>query len=173
MGLSGLRSGDSERLMSSMLGEEMGSDSLEQPALLLQAARGGPGVAAHWKDMGSKSKLEIPAAGGQRSRSSSGTRLSLRVWALRSSLLSRASSREVAETASLVERGLRGQRGGGSPVINDTDGRSTMSSTVANVHQTTDGARLPSTACKEASDSSLLVERNVPLFPFPPATSEG
>lgn len=101
MGLSGLRSGDSEPLML-LLGDEMGSDSLEQPALFLQLLasllRCSPGVAAHWKDMGSKSKLEIPAAGGQRSRSSSGThvaawmrsapwRLSLRVWALWSSLL--------------------------------------------------------------------------------------
>lgn len=135
MGLSGLRSGDSEPLMLLLLlGEEMGSDSLEQPALFLQLLasllRNSPGVAAHWKDMGSKSKLEIPAAGGQRSRSSSGThiaawtrsapwRLSLRVWALWSSLLLplRASSRVAAEMASLVERGLRGQGGGGSPAI--------------------------------------------------------
>lgn len=78
MGLSGLRSGDSEPLMM-LLGEEMGSDSLEQPALFLQRLesllRCWPGVAAHWKDMGSKSKLEIPAAGGQRSRSSSWTQV--------------------------------------------------------------------------------------------------
>lgn len=79
MGLSGLRSGDSEPLMLSLLllGDEMGSDSLEQPALFLQPLasplRCSPGVSAHWKDMGSKSKLEIPEAGGQRSRSSSGT----------------------------------------------------------------------------------------------------
>lgn len=84
-----------------LFGEEMGSDSLEQPALLLQVAaslpRCGPGVTVHWKDMGSKSRLEIPSAGGQRSRSSSGThgawtrsppwRLSLSVCALISSLL--------------------------------------------------------------------------------------
>lgn len=104
MGLSGLRSGDSEPLMLLLLlGDEMGSDSLEQPALFLQPLasppRCCPGVAAHWKDMGSKSKLEMPMAGGQRSRSSSGTqaaawrrsaapwRLSLRVWALCSSFL--------------------------------------------------------------------------------------
>lgn len=99
MGLSGLRSGDSERLML-LFGDEMGSDSLEQPALLLQVAaslpRCSPGVTVHWNDMGSKSKVENPAAGGQRSRSSSGThawtrsaprRLSLRVWALCSSLV--------------------------------------------------------------------------------------
>lgn len=48
------------------------------------------------------------------------------------------------------------------------------SARVKNTHQitrSTDG--LPSTACREASDSSLLVERNVPLFPFPPVTSQG
>lgn len=133
MGLSGLRSGDWEPLML-LFGDEMGSDSLEQPALLLQVAaslpRCSPGVTAHWKDMGSKSRLEIPSAGGQRSRSSSGThvvaltrsapwRLSLSVCALSSPLLLLlgTSSREAAEMASLVERGRRGQRGGGSPAI--------------------------------------------------------
>lgn len=135
-----------------LFGEETGSDSLEQPALLLQVAaslpRCSPGVTAHWKDMGSKSKLEIPSAGGHRSRSSSGThvvawsrsapwRLSLSVCAFSSALLLLwASSREAAEMASLVERGLRGQRGGGSPATNRTRRH----------RESTTGSRLPDPA---------------------------
>lgn len=132
----GLMSGDWEQLML-LLGEEMGSDSLEHPAFFLHLFPFllccSPGVTEgrlHWKDMGSKSKLEIPAAGGQRSRSSSGcggkihvwTRsaplwLSFSGWVLWSSLLLvlRRSSPQTTEMAPLVDRGLRGQYVGGSP----------------------------------------------------------
>lgn len=131
-------SGDWEQLML-LLGEEMGSDSLEHPAFRLHLFPSlwcwGRGVAEgrlHWKDIGSKSKLEIPAAGGQRSRSSSGCGGKMHVeawtwsaplgvsfsgWALWSSLLLVfcGSSPQAREMASLVDRGLRGQYVGGSP----------------------------------------------------------
>lgn len=121
-----------------LFGEEMGSDSLEQPALFLHlllsrccCCRGVAAGWLHWKDMGSKSRLEMPAAGGQRSSSSSacgGERLvplwtlsglrraSLARWPLWPSLLRlrQRLSLPTRETASLVERGRRGQYAEGS-----------------------------------------------------------
>lgn len=73
----GLNSGDGEQLML-LLGDDTGSDSLEKQALLLNLFPSLsffiPAVALvgmNWKDMGSKSKVEIPATGEQRSKSSS------------------------------------------------------------------------------------------------------
>lgn len=127
----GLVSGDCEQLML-LFGDEIGSDSLEQPTLFLHLFPSllccGPGVAEgglHWKDMGSKSKVEMPAAGGQRSRSSSWCGFEIYaavrmrsaplwlsfsggvLWSCLSLVLCR-SSLLMAEMASLVERGLRG-----------------------------------------------------------------
>lgn len=129
-----------------LFGEEMGSDSLEQPALFLHlllslcccccCSRGVAEGWLHWKDMGSKSRLEMPAAGGQRSSSSSGcwgerlvplwTLSGLRTasfgrrprWPSLLRLLLR-SSLPTRETASLVERGRRGQYAEGSAEMNE------------------------------------------------------
>lgn len=128
----GLISGECEQLKL-LFGDEIGSDSLEQPTLFFHLFPSllcwGPCVAEgglHWKDMGSKSKVEMPAAGGHRSRSSSwcGGEIHAVVqmrsaplwlsfswgvlWSCLILVLCR-SSLLMGEMASLVERGLTGR----------------------------------------------------------------